>query len=227
MKCEKIAIKKLEKNDITGNYLFSDDKNYYFYDFLRNSIFLKDKETKFNIEKVDSYYDYLTSVLNICKTAKNNPSVLYFGNKFESEELKELDVEDLNFNEESVYVKVSDNEKFNGLMVKLLESRSTVNYVAFKSLFVFIDDFTKVNENDLVRFVTISRSRNVYFVLLIEDENIFDEDSFKFIVGNCQLTFVYDENGIKNIYNRFYELLDKNKKEFVESKPKIDDIIVK
>ena len=43
MKCDKIAIKKIETNNIKGNYLFADNKYYYFNNFARNSVFLKDK----------------------------------------------------------------------------------------------------------------------------------------------------------------------------------------
>jgi len=72
MKCEKISIKKLENNNIPGNYLFADEKNYYFNKYVRNSLFIKDKDAVVDTEKVDCYYDYLTQVVNFLKVHKIN-----------------------------------------------------------------------------------------------------------------------------------------------------------
>ena len=119
MKCDKIDIKKLEKNNITGNYLFSDNKNYYFHNYVRNSVFLKDKSAEQTIEKVDCYYEYLTSAVSVYKNSQNKPSVLYFGENYENEELTEMETKNINVNENSIYAKVADYENFDTFMNNL------------------------------------------------------------------------------------------------------------
>ena len=85
MKCDKIAINKLEKSDINGNYLFSDNKNYYFDTKMRNSIFLKDKEEPSLVVSFDCYYKYFNELITVCKNSQNKPSILYFGNDYNNE----------------------------------------------------------------------------------------------------------------------------------------------
>jgi len=70
----------------------------------------------------------------------------------------------------------------------------------------------------LARFLTVSRSRYIYFVLLIKEEKQFDEFTFEIVTGNCSLTFVYNQNGIKEVVNMYGDILDKDKKEFIKSK---------
>jgi len=218
MKCEKISIKKLENNNIPGNYLFADEKNYYFNKYVRNSLFIKDKDAVVDTEKVDCYYDYLTQVVNVCKGSQNKPSVLYFGNNFDCVELTESETQNLNVNQESLYVKVKDFENFDEYLNNLIDSRSNSQFTNFKPVYIFVDDFSNISENNLARFLTVSRSRYIYFVLLIKEEKQFDEFTFEIVTGNCSLTFVYNQNGIKEVVNMYGDILDKDKKEFIKSK---------
>ena len=54
-KCEKIAIKKLEKSDVKGIYLFADKKKYFFNQKMRNGIFMKDKNETALVESFNFY----------------------------------------------------------------------------------------------------------------------------------------------------------------------------
>ena len=215
MKCEKIAIKNLENNDIKGNYLFADDKNYYFDNTMRNSIFLKDKEDDF-IASFDFYYNYLRELLTVCKGAKNKPSILYVGNDFKSEEFTEIEDIKISFNDKQLFVKMSKTEEFDELFDNIIKSRTNDVLVWYDPLFIFIDDFSKINKSNLVRFATVSRSRQVYFVLLVNNKSEFDELDFEFIDSNCPMKFYYNESGVIKVWNYQSGILNKDKKEFIE-----------
>ena len=219
MKCDKIAINKLEKSDINGNYLFSDNKNYYFDTKMRNSIFLKDKEEPSLVVSFDCYYKYFNELITVCKNSQNKPSILYVGNDYNNEIFNEIDDEKTNFNDEQMFAKLTKTEKFDKLFEYLVQSRTQEDiFVMHTPLFIFVDDFSKINKSNLVRFATVSRSRQIYFVLLIKDENEFDALDFEFIDSNCPLKFFYSANGNFKIWDYYNGTLDKDKKSFIGDK---------
>lgn len=218
---QKIEIKKMVENDITGNYLLSDNTNHYFNDRLSNIMFLRESTCTEDIGKVHCYYEYLTELIKICKNSKNKPSVIYVGNKFESPELQDIRVdywsEKIDFNAEPMYVRLTDEKQFNYLFRQIENSRPIYQGQTYRPLFIFADDFTIIDHSDVVYFTGSCTRQFINFVLLLKNGREFNDYAYEAIEWNCPLRFMYNKSGITDILKYYGKEFDKDKKEFVRS----------
>ena len=170
MKSNIIKINKMNKNNFSGNFLYKDEKNYYFDKNLTNCMFLKDKSLKNQQVPCISFYQHINEHIEICENSKNKPSILYVGNSFQNEKFSKIEsIENINFNDDSLFLILNQGENFENLFKSIVESRTTDIFSIYKPLFIFIDDFSNINAERLLTFVTISRSRQIYINLCITD----------------------------------------------------------
>lgn len=204
----------LKKLDFKGNYLFNKfdevkkSTQYYFLNHLSNALFIKPK--KECEERSDLYLDieqYLLNFFDVCAKIKTKPSFMLLNcwvdltetkNKLGDKYFDILSLDEIDaLNEKtSFYMSFGVEEDYNSLIKYIIEKRSFE--VPKNDLIIFIDNLEETNIKDIALFMTLARSRRIYFVLMVKDIklNFWEQCNHP----NARL-FVEDDSEIKYICN--------------------------
>ena len=106
------------------------------------------------------------------------------------------------FNIHADVIKTDNENDFVPLIEELIKSRT--DFMSCKNnIFVYILNPEEAVIQDLLRYITVSRSRFIYMNLFVENEEAFKEkypyDSAEMILDNCRLFFECDADKIESI----------------------------
>lgn len=209
---EIVAVKdgKLQTSNLPGIYLGKEKNKYNFSNRFSHIAAYFEKETENGSSEYSTllnfHKQYLKNMFNVYSNSNNKASFIYFNGCLSNEEVKsclnECYIEDVNeLSNKPSYAYISDAKVLEKTLSDLFMERK--DGVVRNNIFVIIDNFENVKINQIETFLTISRSRNIFFVLLVTDmkkliKNI-GAENFNIIDGNVSTQFVYFFNGARRV----------------------------
>lgn len=202
----KITKEEIENKEIIGTYLYSKKDEYYFYNSTSNVMFtLKNGSKGDNLTILKSY---LLDVFELLSKENKNSKCIYFRNKATFKKVT-TDLGNQYFEVVQGYDASKDNSIYfindNKLLVETFKEILTQRNDSLNNdkLFIVLDKPEKVKIEDLVSIVTIGRSRKVYFIINIEDEELFKTtysiDDLNSLKANCNVKFICNNGQIEDI----------------------------
>lgn len=195
----KLKESEIVKKGFTGNFISKDKKDFLFFERFANSLFVVEEEGYGSLYL--DFEKYLLTFFDVCSKSVNKPSFIYIngdvapdkimqtlGNSYydiiEQEEIYRL-------NKQPAFYIPFENDNYDELIERFIQERSaTLNN---RELFIILDNVEKLSLPMLDKYVTLGRSRNIYFIILIANKNLFIEnnmqESFDVIKNNCMLEF--------------------------------------
>lgn len=200
-----IAFKDIGSKKVSGNLLFKDDKNFYFAPNFSNCIIIDSRDD--NKGKLPKYGigHYILDQLSVFAKIKNRPSLVikstYHGHNGDlltgtlEKTYKKLEyVSDVKeFNKNASYYYCESSKYFEQIIDELYKSRSsdTNNMLP---VYIVIEDMTNVDLSHLATMVTIARSRNIYFIVVMDSTA-----DYKSIGENFNLRVACENSALKRI----------------------------
>lgn len=207
----KVKEKKLKKYDLAGNFLYLEKGKFYFADKLYNSIFINTEKYSKKGELKTDINNHLTEFFTACSMVKNKPSFFVLTNDETHEDLVQSLGEQyveattkkhVAFLEKSPSIHFSKDAKFFKTWVeKLLEKRTDM--FGQNSIFIIIDKPETFDLERLETYLSLSRSRKVYFMLLVYDKKAFETkispEVAEIIYSNSPIKFTCNNDEIASI----------------------------
>ena len=203
---------KLKNFNLEGTYIFEDEKDYYFFYRFYSTIFHIDEN--FKLEEKDyknletEFENYFLKFCDFCKLSNQKPSFVFFNKIASAEKIQnalseeyekisnENEIKELNKKPSFYYEDNNDNAQ--NILEKLFEARS--GEIQTNNVFVVLNKPEELKIKNLVHAVTVSRSRNIYFLIFNFDrkkfEEVYDEFDVENIFINCRNYFACDNSKI-------------------------------
>lgn len=213
----KVKEKKLDNMLIKGNYLYNENGTYYFNDVLRNCLIYVDPKYYKDGNKNGNLFleveKYLLDFFSICSKSKNKPSIVYYNSITTADDIsKRLGASYLDILDEEDILKINEGpafcclyKNFSSIMETVIKSRTDMP-APRNDVFVIVDKPEKELIKELNTFVTIGRSRNVYFIVFVHDKELYEktysQEDFNILSGNCALTFICSPDEVVEV-NRY------------------------
>lgn len=175
----KVKEKKLEKENIC-KYIIKDEETYYFANKKHNWLFIKNEQKNGNMFL--AVENWLYEFYNTIEKTSNMPSIAAFDSITTPDRIKEhcnkyivdFDNEDALINQKSV-ITLLDSADFDKIMKKIIESRN--DNLFSKELIVVLDGIDKNKYPNLMTYLTLAKSRNIYFIVVSYDKEDFEENN--------------------------------------------------
>ena len=212
----KFSEKKMQKNRVSGNFLYYFKEKYHFTDRNSHSIFLNNKpnESGSSYENGDLFLNleaHFLNYLKACSLSANTPAILTVNAYTKFEQLESAlgqkysfadSTEDFIKNQTNACFKNVLSPEFEPLITPILKERTDVFPVP-NELLVFIFNAEDEKIEHLTEIITIARSRNVYITLEIQNiekfVEIYGKETFDIILQNCRIIFGCNNNEIIDI----------------------------
>lgn len=209
---KKIKIKDLENSQMPGNYLYKDEKYYYFSVNKYHNLFIVNK----SLNTFDNEYGSLFlkfeqwqfDLFDICSKVSNSPSFLFYNSNTSPDEIKKhlgekytdilevKDIEKINDSKPSLHWLFEDS-KFEDVFEKIMEKR---DFMTSNDLFVILDSPEEDFIKNLTTYITLARSRKIYFIILVASKDLFIEkyssEELDIIESNCPIRFICNNDEI-------------------------------
>lgn len=216
---------KLKKFNFEGNYIFESDSEYYLFNRFCSSIFHIDnnyKLTEDDYKILESEFEnYILKICEFSKLSETKPSFAFFNKITSVEKIKNnLGEEFENITDENEIKKLSEkpsfyyeenNENIENIIEKIVQTRT--GDIPTNNVFIVLNKPEEYKLKHLMHIVTVSRSRNIYFLIFNYDrkkfEETYDEFEVETIFINCRNYFVCDNEKIFEF--RYYTYGDKSK----------------
>lgn len=198
---------KTKKKDIVGkelpgNFICLKKENAVFLNRFTNSLFLVE-ENEYGALYLD-FEKYLLNLFSLCGASSTKPSIIYINGDVGPDLIKQTlgnDYYDILEKEEvylldkkpAFYIPFED-DNYDDLVGRFIQDRT--NHISNRKMFVVIDNIEKLSLPMIDTYVTLSRSRNMYFVILIANKKLFidkySEEVLEILKANCMLHFKCD-----------------------------------
>lgn len=215
-----IAVKDIQTKNVPGNMLYKDKNNYYFAPNYSNCIIIRDgskgKLAKYGIGH------YLLDQLSVFAKIPNRPSLviksmhiddLLVGTLGENYQKLEYASDMAKFNKSSSYYYCESYNYFEQITYELYKSRSN-GHTGMPPVYIIIEDMTNVDLSHLNNMITISRSRDIHFIVVMDAK-----DDYKSIGYNFDLRIACENSELKRIIEVIAGM-PMLVKEFMEEAPK-------
>ena len=205
----KIKEKALSKFKLKNNYLFNENGYYYFSPTMGHCLFMVDDQYNANGEGslFLNYEEYLFNFFEVCKETKNEASFVFYksfttydnvayhlGDKHEHI-LEAEEVASLNKKPCLYFIGKEDNF---GEIFKLLANDR--NDCVNNDLFIVLNNPEEELIENLSTYITISQSRRIYFIVFIQDKNLFIEnyspEELEIVESLCRTKFICSKKEI-------------------------------
>ena len=203
----KIKMKDMQGRELPGNFICKKKETAYFLERFTNSLFIVDNDEYGNLYL--DFEKYLLNLFEVCGQSKTKPSIIYINGDVGPDKIKQKlgdEYFDVLF-EEDVYLLDKkpafyipfENDNYGDLIERFIQERT--NNIVNRKMFVIIDNIEKLSLPMIDKYVTLSRSRNMYFIILIANKKLFKEkymnENLEILKANCMLHFLCDADKIK------------------------------
>lgn len=202
----KIKCCNIDGSVLQGNFLYEKKNNYFFANRKCHQLFLVEDDAIVSGGMFLQFENYLFKFFNICKECKEGPSILSVNGIITPSKMQEIlgsdykqlnNIDFLKLNNQKSFV-MADENNISKILEDLIVSR---NSEVSRDLFVIIDSLDNIKIENLTTYLTLARSRNIYFIVLLESKNkfieIYSAKDLKIIKENCYIKFTYEgENNL-------------------------------
>lgn len=199
------------KSKMEGIYLFEKNGEVCKSKRFSNAVILKTKDADKQGDLQADVEQHILKSLETYSLVKDAPSVIFVNSKINKQNIQEAlgdtytqaqTTDEFLENESKAYWLMVNENDFVPLIEELIKSRT--EFMSCKNnIFVYILNPEEAVVQDLLRYITVSRSRFIYMNLFIENEESFKEkypyDSAEMILDNCRLFFECDADKIESI----------------------------
>lgn len=239
---KKIKLTDLEDSQLTGNYLYKDEKYCYFADSKYHNLFIVNKELNTFDNEYGSLFlkfeQWQFDFFDICSKVKNSPSFLFYSSNTSPDEIKKhlgekytdilevKDIEKINDAKPSLHWLFEDT-KFEDVYEKIIEKR---DFMSSNDLFIILDSPEQDFVKNLTTYITLARSRKIYFIVLIANKDLFLEryssEELEMIESNCPIRFICNNDEIIEI-KVAHSIVEGNRKKGYKTIQDFDTIKIK
>lgn len=209
--CVKLSLRKLKKYKFEGNFLYKNEKTYFFADRIYNTLFINESE-KSNPENLKNEIEnYFVEFFEACGMMKTCPSILFFGEPENKQ--KYIDALGNNYVEitnkkhsvileksPSIYF-VKDEKYFVELLENLITKRTDI--FAPNNIYIVIDKLENLKLKQLVNYLAVTRSRRLHITFVVYDKakfaKAYSPEDVELIRTYCFLKFTCDDDNILSI----------------------------
>lgn len=197
----KLKLSDLKENQMPGNFIYLKKDISYFLDRFSNSLFFVDHDTPYGNLYLD-FEKYLLNLCEVCSESKTKPSIIYINGDVGPDVIKQklgneyydvLDAEEVYMlNKKPAFYIPFEDDAYDELIERFIQDRS--NSFANRKMFIIIDNIEKLSLPMIDKYITLSRSRNMFFIILVANRELFNQkysnEVFETMKANSMLHFV-------------------------------------
>lgn len=205
-----ISKNDLPKFEFKKNYLFTEKDKLYFYERFNNMAFVVNEKFKNKKTRIkENFNQYIKELMKVCENSINKPSMVFVGETPTNQVYESLTLDNIDdINKPNGIFQIDNLSNFDEILVPILYDRSDIQkYLKANDVFFIVEDISKLNLVTLVRHLIVSRSRKIFFILLLNKESFEKDLDHQFLYSNCVIKFICDDTKIDKIQGRFDEIL--------------------